>query len=98
MAALQNAQSARGGSFTICAPAGTLLVFVGDLTASSFSARVPAPGDCAAGGVPFRAQNGRQHAQIHVRADLGGVSPGSAVARGGAPTADADVCLTCIHP
>jgi len=48
MRALQNAQSGRGGSFTICAAAGTPLVFVGDLTASSFSARVLAPGEGAA--------------------------------------------------
>src|SRR3954468_20518733 len=53
MTALQNAQSARGGSFTICAAAGTTLVFVGDLTASSFSARVPVPGEWAAGRVPL---------------------------------------------
>src|SRR3954451_6040234 len=52
MTALQNAQSARGGSLTICTPAGTALVFVGDLTASSFSAGVPVPGEYAVRRVP----------------------------------------------
>src|SRR3954467_9243622 len=52
MTALQNAQSARGGSFTICAAAGTRLGFVDDPTASSSSDRVPMPGEGAVRRVP----------------------------------------------
>jgi hypothetical protein len=98
MAALQNAQSARGGSFTICAPVGTPLVFVGDLTASSLPLECLCRANARREAFYLRAQSGQQHAQIHVRADLGGVSRGSDVAHGGARTAGADVCPTFIHP